>query len=201
LGVVAEYFDRLLERAPGDSEPELFELRHAFVLANLDGGERVLDVGCGVGWFCEALVERGVAVTGVDVSGAAVRRARARVSGVEFAVCGEDVLPFADGVFDVAWMGEVLEHVRDGLGMLGEVARVLEPGGLLVGSVPDHGWARRLWLGLSRRAFEAEFEPRADHLRFFTRGTLAGLLEAEGFGEVSMASRHGHLLFTARAAR
>jgi SAM-dependent methyltransferase len=201
LGVVAEYFDRLVERAPGEAEPELFELRLGFLLANLRDGVRVLDVGCGAGWCCAALAERGIAVTGVDVSAAAVRLARARCPGVELAVCDEDSLPFGDACFDAVWVGEVLEHVRDGLGLLGEVGRVLVPGGLLVGSVPDHGWTRRLWLGMSRRAFEAEFEPRADHLRFFTRGTLRGLLEAEGFGAVSMASRHGHLLFTARAAR
>jgi len=199
---VADYFDRLAQRAPGDVEPERFRLRLDFLLAKLEGGERVLDVGCGVGWFCAALAERGVAVTGVDVSPSAVRLARARCPGVEVAVCAEDSLPFGDGAFDVAWMGEVLEHVRDGLGLLGEVARVLVPGGLLVGTTPDHGWRRRLWLGLSRRAFEAEFEPRADHLRFFTRGTLRALLEAEGFGELSAASRGGHLLFSSpRGAR
>ena len=113
---------------------------------------------------------------------------------------GEDSLPFDDGAFGVAWLGEVLEHVRDGLGLLAEIGRVIGPGGLLVVSTPDHGWRRRLALGLSRRAFEAHFEPRADHLRFFTRQSLTATLEAGGFEAVVARSARGVLLATARAA-
>lgn len=95
----------------------------------------------------------------------------------------------------------MLEHARDGLGLLAEVARVIGPGGLLVASTPDHGWRLRLWLGLSRRAFERHFEPRADHLRFFTRGSLRGLLEAAGFEEIALRRARGTLLVRARVAR
>ena len=119
--------------------------------------------------------------------------------GVPFAVCEETRLPFGDGSFGVAWLGEVLEHVRDGIGLLAEVARVLGPGGRLLASTPDHAWARRLRLGLDRRAFERHFEPRADHLRFFTRRTLAELLDAGGFEEIAMRARRGTLLVSASA--
>ncbi len=98
-------------------------------------------------------------------------------------------------------MGEVIEHVQDGLGLLAEVARVVGPGGRLVLSTPDHSWPRRLWLGVSRRAFEEHFEPRSDHVRFFTRRTLAGLLGAGGFEQIEIRRAQGVLLATARAAR
>jgi 2-polyprenyl-3-methyl-5-hydroxy-6-metoxy-1,4-benzoquinol methylase len=196
-----EYFERLWSEMPEVSS-ELEELRRTFLISQLHPGVRVLDVGCGEGWFTAALAERGFEVVGVDVAAEAVRRARARYPGLAFSVCGEDSLPFGDGSFDVAWLGEVLEHVRDGLGLLGEVARVIGPGGLLVGSTPDHGRRTRLRLGLSRRAFESHFEPRADHLRFFTRNTLRALLAAEGYGDdCSLASRQGTIVFSARAAR
>ena len=194
-----EYFDRLWGAA-GEAEPELFELRLSFLLASLQSGDRVIDVGCGVGWFCDALATRGFDVVAVDISGEAIRRARERHPGLAFEVCGEDSLPFDDGSFGVAWLGEVLEHVRDGLGLLAEIGRVIGPGGLLVISTPDHGWRRRLALGLSRRAFEAHFEPRADHLRFFTRQSLTATLEAGGFEEVVARGVRGVLLATARAA-
>ena len=161
----------------------------------------MVDVGCGEGWFAGALAEAGWSVVGVEVAEEPLRRARERFPGVEFVLAGETSLPFAEGSFDVAWLGEVLEHVRDGIGLLGEVGRVLAPEGRLVISTPDHGWRRRLWLGLSRRAFEAHFEPRADHLRFFTRRTLAALLEACGYEEIEGRSVQGTLLVTARFAR
>jgi SAM-dependent methyltransferase len=194
------YFDEIYGAlGAGGGEPELFELRLEFLASRLPPDARVLDVGCGEGWFCGALAQRGFSVLGADVSGEAVRRARARVPDVEFAVCEETRLPFGDGSFEVAWLGEVLEHVRDGIGLLAEVARVVGPGGRLLASTPDHPWPLRLRLGLDRSAFERHFEPRADHLRFFTRRTLAELLDAGGFEEIATRARRGTLLVSARA--
>jgi 2-polyprenyl-6-hydroxyphenyl methylase/3-demethylubiquinone-9 3-methyltransferase len=194
-----EYFERLWSEID-DVSPERFELRRDFALSRLERGVRVLDVGCGEGTFCDAFAAAGLVAVGVDVAPEAIRRARARYPALEFAVCGETALPFADASFGAAWLGEVLEHVRDGLGLLAEVARVIGPGGLLLASTPDHGRRRRAWLGVSRRAFERHFEPRADHLRFFTRGTLCGLLDAAGFSRIELRSRRGVLLVSARAA-
>ena len=192
-----EYFDHLW--GAGGGEPERFGLRLEFLASSLPAGARVLDVGCGEGWFSAALHEAGHSVVGADVSAVAVERARARAPEVEFAVGEETRLPFDDSAFSVAWLGEVLEHVRDGIGLLEDVARVLGPGGRLLASTPDHPWWLRLRLGLDRRAFERHFEPRADHLRFFTRRTLAELLDAGGFEEIAMRARRGTLLVSARA--
>jgi SAM-dependent methyltransferase len=194
------YFERLWRGLP-DLSPEHFELRRDFVISALEPRSRVIDVGCGAGWFCGALASEGFVVVGVEVAPEAVRRARARFADLEFVVVGGEELPFAACSFDAAWMGEVLEHVQDGLALLWEVARVVGPGGRLVVSTPDHGWLRRLWLGVSPRAFEAHFEPRSDHVRFFTRRSLAGLLEAGGFEQIEIRSARGVLLATARAAR
>jgi SAM-dependent methyltransferase len=195
-----DYFERLWGQM-GDVVPERFELRRDFLITTLEPGARVIDVGCGEGWFCDALATAGFTAVGVDVAPEALRRARARYPQLDFALCEEASLPFADASFTAAWLGEVLEHVRDGLGLLAEVARVVGPGGQLLASTPDHGGWRRLTLGLSRRAFERHFEPRADHLRFFTRGTLAALLDAGGFETVALRARSGVLLVSARAAR
>jgi 2-polyprenyl-6-hydroxyphenyl methylase/3-demethylubiquinone-9 3-methyltransferase len=198
-----EYFERLWLQVGevGEAQPELFELRRNFAVDHLESGVRVLDVGCGEGWFCDAFTAAGCVAVGVDVAPEAIRRARARYPSLEFTLCGETSLPFADSAFEAAWLGEVLEHVRDGIGLLAEVARVVGPGGLLLASTPDHGFWRRLALGLSRREFERHFEPRADHLRFFTRRTLAALLAAGGFERVAPRAERGVLLVTAQAAR
>ena len=194
------YFQALWGEIPG-APPELFELRWRFLVSQLAPGERVVDVGCGEGWFAGRLAEGGWSAVGVEVAEEPLRRARERFPGVEFVLAGETSLPFEAGSFDVAWLGEVLEHVRDGIGLLNELGRVLGPDRRLVISTPDHGWRRRLWLGLSARAFEAHFEPRADHLRFFTRRSLGALLEACGYEVIERRSARGTLLVTARSAR
>jgi ubiquinone/menaquinone biosynthesis C-methylase UbiE len=194
------YFQALWGEIPG-AAPELFELRRSFLVSQLGPGARVVDIGCGEGWFAAALAEAGWSAVGVEVAEEPLRRARLRHPGVEFVLAGETSMPFPDASFDVAWLGEVLEHVRDGIGLLNELGRVLGPDGRLVISTPDHPWRRRLWLGLSRRAFEAHFEPRADHLRFFTRRTLGALLDACGFEVLRQRSVRGTLLVTARVAR
>jgi 2-polyprenyl-3-methyl-5-hydroxy-6-metoxy-1,4-benzoquinol methylase len=195
------YFERLWSELP-DIMPEHFERRREFLLAALSPGARVLDVGCGSGWFCEALAGAGFQTVGVDVAGEAIRRARVRCPELEFQLVGEGAeLPFAPGSFDAAWLGEVLEHVQDGLGLLAGVERTLVGGGQLIASTPDHGRALRLALGLSKRAFERHFEPRSDHVRFFTRRTLGELLDAAGYREIQIHARRGSLYASSRAAR
>jgi ubiquinone/menaquinone biosynthesis C-methylase UbiE len=157
----------------------------------------VLDLGCGLGDFAGALASHGVLVTGCDVSEVALRTARRRHPDVEFVRSGAR-LPFEDDAFDAVWASEVLEHAQDVLGLLAEVQRVLHGSGRLLLSTPDHGPARRLWLGLSRRAFERNFDPRSDHVRFFTARTLRESLEACGLGDAQIASAGGVLLATVR---
>jgi ubiquinone/menaquinone biosynthesis C-methylase UbiE len=171
-------------------------LRRDFLLGLVARGERVLDLGCGLGDFTAALAAHGAWPIGCDVAQEPLRRARQRYGELQFTRSGA-TLPFADGSFDVVWMGEVLEHVQDGLGLLAEVGRVLRPGGRLLISTPDHGALRRLWFGLSARAFERAFDPRSDHVRFFTARSLRGLLVAVGLGEVRITKHHGVLLASA----
>ncbi len=194
------YFERLWSELP-DSAPEHFSLRRQFMLDTLAPPGRVLDAGCGGGWFAAELAAAGFSVVGVEVAEEPLRRARARAPAARFVLAGAGELPFADASFDGAWLGEVVEHVQDVVGLLEEVARVLVAGGRLALSTPDHGWRLRLALGLSARAFERHFEPRSDHVRFFTARSLTGLLDACGFGEVATASSSGVLLASARLLR
>jgi len=157
----------------------------------------VLDLGCGLGAFTALLLEHAYAAVGCDVSEVALRRARAQYPSAEF-VQSDATLPFADASFEVVWAGEVLEHVQDGLGLLAEVQRILCPGGRLLASTPDHGLARRLRAGVSRGAFEQMFDPRSDHVRFFTAASLRALLLAAGLSELAIRSRRGVLLASAQ---
>jgi ubiquinone/menaquinone biosynthesis C-methylase UbiE len=200
------YHEALWEAVPVGLEPPEFALRRQFLLEHVAAGERVLDVGCGEGWFAGELARAGASVVGVDVAEEPLRRARERDRKLDLRLIDADgPWPLQDASVDAVWAGETIEHVADTAGWLSEVRRVLRPGGRLLLSTPDHGRLSVLWLACSRRAFEARFDPRADHLRFYTRPALTRLLGDFGFREVAVRAAVGlpgaRRLLLARAVR
>jgi ubiquinone/menaquinone biosynthesis C-methylase UbiE len=193
------YHERLWEGIPEGSTPTDAHLRESFLLEavaveseRLGHALRVLDVGCGEGHFAVALQRAGAEVVAIDVAEEPLRRLRARHPGLDARlVPAEAPLPLEDSSFDLVWAGETIEHVADTSQWLSEVRRVLRSGCLALLSTPDHGPLFRLRLALSRSAFEACFDPRSDHLRFYTRRVLAELLEDFGFEDVSVAGAGG----------
>ena len=203
-----DYHEALWESVPEASLPADFALRRRYLLAHVRPGERVLDVGCGDGRFAAELVRTGAQVVGVDVAARALRRAErtAQANAADLRlVSPEEPLPLPDAGFDVVWAGEVIEHVVDTAAWLSELRRVLRPGGRLLLSTPAHGRARVLALALSARAFDEHFDPRADHLRFYSRRTLTRLLDDFGFHELHVRGAGGpplaRRLLLARATR
>jgi 2-polyprenyl-3-methyl-5-hydroxy-6-metoxy-1,4-benzoquinol methylase len=177
-----DYYEALWEQLPSGLEPAHFELRRRFLLERVSVGQRLLDVGCGEGVFAGALIQAGLQVVAVDVAEAALRLAHARVPGLDahlIPLAGP--WPLEDASFDVVWSGETIEHVADTAAWLSEIRRVLRPGGRLLLSTPNHGALTRLPLALSSRAFERHFDPLGEHLRFYTRRSLTGLLHELGF--------------------
>jgi ubiquinone/menaquinone biosynthesis C-methylase UbiE len=186
------YHESLWESVPPGLEPPDFDLRRRFLLERVVAGERVLDVGCGEGWFAVELARAGAEVVGIDVAEEPLRRARTRDSELDLRlVDGDGPWPLDDASVDVVWAGETIEHIADTAGWLSEVRRVLRPGGRLLLSTPAHGRLRVLWLALSRRAFESHFDPRADHLRYYTRAGLTRLLGELGFQQVAVRAAAG----------
>jgi SAM-dependent methyltransferase len=84
-------------------------------------------------------------------------------------VCGSaTALPFGDEVFDVVAAFDVVEHCEDDARAVGELTRVLAPGGRLLLSVPAYQWA---W---------SDHDQRAGHYRRYTRPQLVELVEGAG---------------------
>jgi SAM-dependent methyltransferase len=170
---------------PEDPVPWEWERRRALLLESVRRGERVLDLGCGAGRFLAALQQAGAEAVGVEIATEALERARRNAPGAELALLEPDgSLPLPHHSVDVVWCSEVLEHVADAGHLLHEARRVLRPGGRLLVTVPFHGRVQAALVGLAR--FDAHFDPLGQHLRFFTRTSLAAALEHAGFADVDV---------------
>ena len=190
--------DAIWEALAPDAAPERFAQRRAFVLANVAAGERVLDIGCGAGEFSAALAEAGALPIAVDVAAEALRRAAARVPDLDRRLWRDgEPLPLDDASVDVVWAGEVIEHVADVAPWLSELRRVLRPRGTLLLTTPHHGPLTLLRLAMSPRRFAAHFDPRSDHVRFFSPRTLRALLDDLGFDVTRLHVRHAKILVRA----
>lgn len=112
-------------------------------------GERIVDVGCGPGFYVDELAEQvgdAGSVAGVDASAPMLEVAAGRTSArsnVAFHQGDVNALPLPDGGFDAALCVQVLEYVEDVGGALRELRRVVRPGGRVV--VWDVDWRTVSW--------------------------------------------------------
>ena len=162
--LTAFYTARTAWRSPRE---ERMRFRKAARLARVPTGAAVLDIGARDGGL-RGFLPPGVKYQGIDIA-------------PEFA--GPDVLiqdisngiPFPDGAYDFVFCIEVLEHVPNPYGTLGEIHRVLKPGGRLVLSVPNpYHFKEIIWNVL-------RIPDRQGHIYGWTRQTMTKLGEMNGF--------------------
>lgn len=104
---------------------------------------RVLEIGAGTGQQALELRSRGFDVNAIELRDSAYASSRV------FPVVDYDGthIPFPDGIFDIVFSSNTLEHVRDLVGLHVEIRRVLKPDGMAIHVLPTHAW--RFWSILS----------------------------------------------------
>jgi SAM-dependent methyltransferase len=112
------------------ADPEYEEQILPLAAEWLRGADRVLDVGAGEGQLARLAVKSGAGlVVGVDPTWAQLTVARERAGGPVYTRAGAAALPVRSAVFDAVVACLVFEHIVDYAEAIGEVARVLRPGG------------------------------------------------------------------------
>jgi SAM-dependent methyltransferase len=152
-------------------------------LAGIDGGQRVLDVGCGPGALTAELVKRvgAASVSAVEPSASFAAAARERLPGVEVRQSAAEQLPFPDGAFDAALAQLVVHFMADPVQGLREMRRVTRPGGTVAACVWDHAGGRGPVAAFWSAA--RELDPAADDesgLAGVREGQLASLFAQAG---------------------
>jgi SAM-dependent methyltransferase len=162
-------------------------------------GDRLLDLGCGAGRHAFEAARRGACVVALDASDTDVKESAALLEAIATegmvgdggggtATVGDALaLPFADATFDRVIAAEVLEHIPDDRTAIGELVRVLRPGGTLAVTVP------RWYPELLNWALSDEYHMvEGGHVRIYRRSALTERLR--GAGVQMYASHHAHAL-------
>jgi glycosyltransferase involved in cell wall biosynthesis/SAM-dependent methyltransferase len=163
--------ERLAHQVEREREAILGEARNAAQSARLQemvplDRRRVLDLGCGAGYWTKILRDRHGACLGADFGAEFLRKAR-QVHQVPVVRCDFHALPFPESTFDAVYADNVLEHSPDPARALFEIHRILGRRGLLAAALPpdargprypvsDHFWKTDR-ADLERRLFEAGF--------------------------------------------
>ncbi len=128
---------------------------------------RVLDAGCGWGSTLLALESDGYRLTGSDISEQMLERLNAPER--RLAVCDLTQITPVDETFEAVLAMDVIEHIDDDVAAARQLCRFLQPGGLLILSVP------------ALPELYSEFDAIQGHRRRYTPETLRQTLEAAGF--------------------
>lgn len=140
------FHDELAERWEQKYARGTFARRADLILtmpAEMRAGEHWLDAGCGTGTIARHLAQRGCRVTAVDASARMIEVAQRAAADdgcppIHFLTVNDIVdLSFADASFDGIVCSSVLEYLETPSRALGELVRVLRPGGRLIVSVPN----------------------------------------------------------------
>jgi len=158
-----------------------------FDLFKLENGDRILDLGCGVGrHVITSYTLKNIQAVGVDLCLDDLKTARQRFEDEFFependkksfglTVGNALLLPFTDNCFDKVICSEVLEHIPDYQAVLKEIHRVLKPEGIFAASVPRFFPEWICW-----RLSKDYHSEEGGHIRIFNSARLRQDIEKQG---------------------
>ena len=167
-----------IERWRREQSPVISRAARQIVALKPNG--RLLDIGCGFGFFPAEMIRRGFEAFGLEVSAVGCQHA-AETLGVQVYRGLLEEQSFSPHSFDVVTAFYVIEHVTDPRVFLQQVRRLLKPDGLVFLRWPH---STPLAMILDRFGIHHDLYHRPWHLSDFTPATMERLLREEGFTDV-----------------
>lgn len=155
------------------------------------GARRILDLGCGTGFFLAELEQKHPGSVGLDISHEMLKVSDQYVPGARLVTGDAERLPFVEGSFDVVFCKGSLHHTRDHVGFLTHCRKALGREGKLIMSEPcnDNPIIRLARAILYRRSPHFDVGDQG-----FTKKGIVGLCEQAGF-EVERVKKYGILAY------
>ncbi|MFA5405773.1 MAG: class I SAM-dependent methyltransferase [Candidatus Nanoarchaeia archaeon] len=153
--------------------------------------KRILDIGCGDGWFGAKLKKVfGAEVTGVDILDKALITAKKKGLLTKKFDLSKNNWPLKSNYFDLIIAGDIIEHVYDTENFIKECKRLLKKGGQLIISTPNiNSYANRFLLLFGKMPLYIDFAPNltsydfvepSGHVRVFNNDSLKRLVTHYG---------------------
>lgn len=141
---------------------------------------RILDVGCGRGWFLEVAKKRGWEVFGTEFSDVAIQIGKQKGLNI---IQGslEELRGQIKQEFDVITSFEVIEHINNPKEEMAHIYSLLRSSGLFYCTTPNFNSLNRLYL---KQDFNIIEYP--EHLSYYTRKTLRSLMQSSGFKDLKI---------------
>ncbi len=157
----------------------------------LQRGDRILEIGCGIGTIVAELARQGYEAMGTDISRVAIEYGRAKYGNIRLEVQPAEELPYADGTFDVVLSFDLFEHIARIDRHVDEVQRVLKPGGHYLFETPN-----KLSNVIAETLAYKSLKWRRVHPSLHTPGQLRRRLARHGFGTrfIKMDQRNEYTL-------
>jgi 2-polyprenyl-3-methyl-5-hydroxy-6-metoxy-1,4-benzoquinol methylase len=135
---------------------------------------KLLDVGCGRGWFLQEAKKRGWEVHGTEYSETGKELCESQGIKMKLGQLSADTFPMEE--FDVITSFEVIEHINNPIEEISNINTFLRKGGLFYCTTPNFNSLMRLYL---KESYNVITYP--EHLSYYTKKTLNKLIESHGF--------------------
>lgn len=189
--IPAGYYDHIFKKKRG-VQSKWHHMKFNYVKGKLQSPEKLLDIGCGPGTFIGTLSGT-ITSFGVDISATQIQYAN-KIYGSDskkFFHCMATSLPFADEIFDVVTIIEVLEHLPNETtgAILREVRRVLKNNGTIIITTPNYNSYWPLLEKVVNLLGDVQYDEQ--HITHFNPTSLKNVVKLAGFSNVNTEGMMG----------